>query len=740
MTNSREMAEQAFALLQSALEESESKRASLERQLETNPLPASEQEIALEDLRRELDQAREERDLWKQTSGQLQDVASNERSKAKRLAERIRIIESGSDRVSRKEMNFWRSKAEDFEIARREFQQRLLELRKQLDERDERDELAEAARAQNEELERIRSLLEERDARIAEFSARLEGNRLEREDFEQRIAHLDTEVRSLSQQVIDAESARNEACRSADNIDAELKDLRAESATNQRRLEELQHSVEQQVTLGNQYKQRIDELETQHDREIEALREEHLKEAEGARQTFEEQLYALRTQHAEQIERRDSELTAAGEAHAAALSEARAEASAETQQQHEQQLEELTQQLESRAGQLADLEQQLESRAGQLADLEQQLESRAGRLADLEKQLESRAGHVADLEQQLDDHVASGESLRTERDNVAAQLVALEAQLASERERSDNLNEIANEHREALSKTTERLEEMEERYEDAKWRLGKAQHFDKLVRRRRKLVEKLIRNIRAKDKANNALKAGLDSLRRYKANSDERQQELLRRIEILENSLSEAKEKLIQTNQARRSTDAAPVAAEVEAGAEVADSSALSEQVAAQAEAIENLEAELRSARVTESEAQARLEEVDRLHEDLATKNAFIDTLQKDIEEKQEVVGQLRKREIEVRDLNNRIEELESAVDALQSENSRLRPAKSTDDESDDQQLLVEKEEMIQKLTAKLQEYESSITTLSEAADSWKRRYDFLASDDSFDSKSASSK
>ena len=114
--------------------------------------------------------------------------------------------------------------------------------------------------------------------------------------------------------------------------------------------------------------------------------------------------------------------------------------------------------------------------------------------------------------------------------------------------------------------------------------------------------------------------------------------------------------------------------------------------------------------------------------------------MQKDIEENQKVVGQLRKREIEVRDLQNRVDELENRAARLDSENSRLLTATSTNSVSDDHRKLVEMDETIRRLTAKLQEYESSITTLSEAADSWKRRYDFLASDDSFDSKSASSK
>jgi exonuclease SbcC len=260
------------------------------------------------------------------------------------------------------------------------------------------------------------------------------------------------------------------------------------------------------------------------------------------------------------------------------------------------------------------------------------------------------------------------------------------------------------------------------------------------------LIGKLIQNIRARHKANNALKAGLDSLRRYKANADERQQELLRRIEILENSLSEAKEKLVQMHQARRSTDPAATSLAISAdqsGEESADagiSSELDDRVRAQAEKIASLEDELRNAKVAESEAQARLEEVDRLQADLAAKNAFIETLQKDIEETQTAVGQLRRREAEVRDLRSELDELrQQAAHALPPDDRSLSDG-SSGDPSADRIRLAEHEETIERLTSKLKEYESTITTLSEAADSWKRRYDFLAAENSYDSaKSASS-
>jgi DNA repair exonuclease SbcCD ATPase subunit len=337
-------------------------------------------------------------------------------------------------------------------------------------------------------------------------------------------------------------------------------------------------------------------------------------------------------------------------------------------------------------------------------------------------------------------------ALTSQLDEQSNAFAALEADLTEERNRSDNLNELANERREALTKTTEKLEEMEERYEDAKWHLEKARHFEKLVRRRKKLIANLISTIRARQKANNTLKAGLDSLRRYKATAAERQQELLRRVEILENSLKEAREKVAQANEARRSNDADGAAQQQSTNEsktqEIASAELLhlQNQVMAQADVIQNLEADLKKARKAETEARTMLTDHEKLHDDIETKNTFIGTLQKDIEEQQKTLALLRKRDIEVQKLRAVLDEHERKLTVLQTENAQLRTAKNGEIDSIDQKRITDQEQYIGKLTAKLKEYEASIATLSEAADSWKRKYDFLAAETPYGFESASSK
>lgn len=807
MTNSREIAEQAFALLRDALEESESQRRELEGQLDDRAAPASESEQTPESLRVELEAARTDRDLWKKTANQLQDVVANERSKARRLSRKLGTAETGSDRTSRREVNFWREKAELFEEAKRKYQQRIYELKAELTRQEEQLRSQAQNQARLDELDRAHTTLAERDLRISELSAALEAGRQETRQLHQRIDALDAEARGYSKQVIEAEAARNEACRAADLIDAQLKNLQAHTSTYEHEVETLRQSVDQQKSLNEEYQRRIADLETQHEAEINALRDAHGAESQQAKDAnaaelaqaheridgLESELQDARGGQSdelngarERISHLESELEQTRSGLSAELNQARehiAHLESELGEVRSSQSSELdhsreriarleSELEEARSGQASELSQAHERIAHLESELEQVRSGQADELsklqseyAELERSIEAeRARHTEQLEHRDAEQVAreqlhasaltqaradTSEAVRAEFEPrvtaLTAQLdeqsnayAALEAELAEERHRSDNLNELANERREAVTKATEKAEEMEERYKDAKWHLEKTRYFEKLVWRRKKLIRNLIKTIRAKQKSGNSLKAGLDSLRRYKANADERQQELLRRVELLENALNESREKLSKANQARRLSDekapeeqqgATSGTSADQESANPTDTMQLRNRVSAQAEVIANLEADLKTARIAETEARRKVSELEKLHDDLETKNTFIGTLQKDIEENQKNLAQLRKRDIEVNELRNQTAELERRLAALQSENAQLRNAKGGDIESIDREKLSEQEKAIGRLTAKIKEYEATINTLSEAADSWKRKYDFISAE-----------
>ena len=78
----------------------------------------------------------------------------------------------------------------------------------------------------------------------------------------------------------------------------------------------------------------------------------------------------------------------------------------------------------------------------------------------------------------------------------------LEIELKEEREHAESLGELANERREHMTKLQEQVEEAEERYAEANWKLGKSLYFERIVKRRKGLVVKLLEALRAKMKAN----------------------------------------------------------------------------------------------------------------------------------------------------------------------------------------------------------------------------------------------
>lgn len=369
------------------------------------------------------------------------------------------------------------------------------------------------------------------------------------------------------------------------------------------------------------------------------------------------------------------------------------------------------------------LRRDIDTHAATIEALERQIvESRRAqeRQQNLLKEREIRitelsAAYEARLLEKADGTETAGEQIE--------RIASLEQQLNSEREYAENLNELANERAEEITRVTEKFEEAQERYEEAKWELGKAKYFEKLVRRRKKLIAKLIAAIRAKQKANLALKAGIDGLRNYKARAEQKQQELLRRIDTLENSLSEAREKANASRQDNRSSDDnANLAAE---------SARLREKTATQAELIEQLESDLRESRVMREQYEGKEHEIERLNDTIETKNSFIGSLQKEFDEQQKNAAKLRKLKLELRVLDDAAEADKKHIEALEKENAKMRKSKPQDG-STTSVTLPGNSETIKRLSATVQEYEKTIAALSEAVEHWKGKYDFLAADSPF--------
>src|SRR5690606_32022338 len=136
MANPRDLAEQAFALLQDALRESEQRVQSLDAQLKRQPLGETELEQRVYALTQRVEALEAERSEWEEKATQLEEVAEAERAKVAQLKKRLEIAESGPEKLTKREINFWRGRAEQFDKDIAEYKSRLANLRRELIERD----------------------------------------------------------------------------------------------------------------------------------------------------------------------------------------------------------------------------------------------------------------------------------------------------------------------------------------------------------------------------------------------------------------------------------------------------------------------------------------------------------------------------------------------------------------------------------------------------------------------------
>src|SRR6187551_632026 len=136
MANPRELAEQAFSLLQNALRDSEARASDLDEQLKRKKAPKNKLEEQLDVLTHKLEAVEAERIRWQQQASHLEEIAEAERAKVAQLKKKLEIAESGPEKLTKKEVNFWRAKSETIDAQIKEYQERLNALRRELNERD----------------------------------------------------------------------------------------------------------------------------------------------------------------------------------------------------------------------------------------------------------------------------------------------------------------------------------------------------------------------------------------------------------------------------------------------------------------------------------------------------------------------------------------------------------------------------------------------------------------------------
>ncbi len=534
MANPRELADQAFTLLQDALRDAEERVAELDAELKRKREPR-------DDVERRLEQLEAECEKWRGEAEHLEDLLQNERAKTQQLKKKLAAAESGPERLTRREINFWRQRAEEFDREAKQYRARIARLQHKLKER---------------------------------------GG-----DDDPQTGSGDSEPTTMADD--DAiEAARDES------------------------------------------------------RELyERLEHEHDEAAESA----------------------------------------------------------------SRAP------------ADELAESNRSLAEKEQQLGELEAQR-------TQLEQSLTE--------------ARAQIESLEAELREEKEVSDNLSELANERRETVTKLQERVEELEERYAESEWRLGKAKHFQRLVRRRKSLIRNLIATIRAKHKANTALKAGLDGLRRYKHTAEANQQKLLKRIDKLKAELEQTREKLAERTVAHR---------ERPLEESVSGVPALEERLATQTEIIETLESELKAAKAAQRAREDETTELNELREAVEQKDEVIAEQQRDIEDQAQKLTRLRGSENETKRLEALAEQDKKRIEKLEREITQLREMLSSggSDQTGAGDLagkLEQHEESIAGLASPLEAKDAPRVALSESGGEHERKYEFVSTDARDGYKSAAHK
>jgi chromosome segregation ATPase len=101
MANPRELAEQAFSLLQDALRDSEARASELGEELKRKRAPKTKLEEQLDVLTHRLEAVEAERTRWQQQAGHLEEVAEAERTKVAQLRKKLEVAESGPEKLTK---------------------------------------------------------------------------------------------------------------------------------------------------------------------------------------------------------------------------------------------------------------------------------------------------------------------------------------------------------------------------------------------------------------------------------------------------------------------------------------------------------------------------------------------------------------------------------------------------------------------------------------------------------------
>ncbi len=219
MSNSREVAKQSLDLLQTALEEAEARVAELSEELRRKRPTKRGLEKRLDILTHKLEKSEEAREHLETDSGQLEEVVENANAKIAQLKAKLEVAESGPDKLTKKEINYWRAKAESFDAETTEYKERIQSLRQDVS-------------ARYEELIEARTTLSNHEA-----------NASTAEDHAEALKEATSQAEAYRQQVEELTAARIQSDVERATIKGELDAAIAQRDQTQERLVQIQNDA-----------------------------------------------------------------------------------------------------------------------------------------------------------------------------------------------------------------------------------------------------------------------------------------------------------------------------------------------------------------------------------------------------------------------------------------------------------------------------------------------------------------
>ena len=152
---------------------------------------------------------------------------------------------------------------------------------------------------------------------------------------------------------------------------------------------------------------------------------------------------------------------------------------------------------------------------------------------------------------------------------------------------------------------------------------------------------------------------------------------------------------------------------------------------------IQTLESDLKAARSQAKSGDEKNHEIERLQRELETRSKVVAQLQADVDDLQRKLAKLRGSEGETMRLKAATEKDRTEIDALEREVAQLREALARQssgsgagaDSAELESKLRDREQTLTRLMGTIKEHEATIKKLTESAESWKRKYQFLSSD-----------